>query len=79
MPHASICGRFRAPGPSPSAPKQWKSDVQREIATDEIQERNIIESAAILKRACQCTDGISAMQNEFQHPPGIETMSPDSL
>ena len=33
---------------------------QREIATDEIQEKKI---QSVKKRACQCTDGLSAAQN----------------
>ena len=28
MRQASTCGRVRATGPTPSAPKQWKSDVR---------------------------------------------------
>ena len=39
MRQARPCGRVRAPGPAPSAPKQLKLDAcQREIAIDEIQE-----------------------------------------
>ena len=54
MCQARTCGRDLAQGPTLSAQKQWKSDVhvklkpsQGEIATHEIQERKIIESAAI--------------------------------
>ena len=58
MRQARPCGRVRAPGPAPSAPKQLKLDAcQREIAIDEIQEIFFRESSYI--KACQCTDGLS--------------------
>ena len=43
-----------------------------------------MESAAIWKSMCQCTERLSATQcgrgsKEFQHPIGIKPMSPDSL
>ena len=45
MLQASTCGRVRAPGPTPSAPKQWKSDIHIKIA----KKKNITQtlSAAI--------------------------------
>ena len=56
MRQARTC-RVRAPGPTPSAPKQWNSDVdveslkpcQREIATDEIRE-NIFKKKRLANR-----------------------------
>ena len=46
--------------------------------------KNYREHSNIKKRACQCTDGLSATQNgrgiaETQHHAGIEHISPDSL
>ena len=46
MSHTSKCGWVRAPGLTPSAPKQWKSDFMSRVATDEIQGKKI-ENAAI--------------------------------
>ena len=54
---------------------------QSEITTDKIQERQSIASAAIWKRANQCTDWLSVTQNGrvFQHHARIEPVSPQSL
>ena len=56
----SRTGRNRAQGPTPSAPKQWKSDVHvksynpvsARSATDEIQERKNYKEGINIKSAC---------------------------
>ena len=58
-------------GPSSSSPKQWKSDGRVKIYNSvsarspltKSKKKKILESAAIYKCACQCTDGLSAAQN----------------
>ena len=60
------------PGPTPGAPNHWKSDIHiKNLNTQAVRsplakfERENIEMAAVKKRACQCTDGLTgnAMQN----------------
>ena len=58
MPRASTCGRVEALGPTPSAPKQMKSDVHVKILNfvcarspvTKFERKTIVESAAIYKR-----------------------------
>ena len=60
------------PGQSSSSPKQWKSDGHVKIynsasarspLTKSKKKKNYREHSNIKKHACQCTDGLSAMQN----------------
>ena len=64
-----------APGPTPSAPKQWKSDVkpcQREIATDEIKvEKNYVDRGNRKARVSALTGSVPckmARLQRNQHP-----------
>ena len=67
MRQARTCGRVLDPGPTPSAPKQWKSDVHvkslnpvraRSKMTKSKEHSNIKST-----QTCQCTAWLSATQN----------------
>ena len=77
------------PGPTPSAPKQWKSDVQRVrtrslLSAWECHSRKPItkkrvqqyRSSAIWKHACQCTDGVSATQKAAENFSTLQEQIP---
>ena len=80
-------------GPNSSSPKQWKlensikiyNSVSARLPLTKSKKEKTIESTAMLKRACQCTDGLSATQKwqrgsrDFQHLSGVEPMSPSFL
>ena len=75
MCHTSTCGPLRVLAPGRAQIQVLKNSgsqvvklrittlCQRKIATDEIQEKNIIVNAAIRKSACQCIDWLSTAQN----------------
>ena len=78
------------PGPSSSSPKQWKSDGRVKIYNSVSARSPLTKRAQQYKkrrRACQCTDGLSATQNGRGVAEGFSThqdsnfkpMSPDSL
>ena len=81
------------PGPSSSSPKQCKLDGRVKIYNSvsarspltKSKKEKLYRAQQYKKRACQCTDGLSATQNgrgagrRIQHCAGVEPVSPDYL
>ena len=83
-----ICGRVRPPGPTPSAPKQWKSDVHvrdKTLSARDCHRRNI--KARVTQQRVSAVTGsvprkMAEGSREVQHHArldSLEPISPDSL